>query len=79
MIFWKSKIFVLLALSICVFAEKEDDTANAFMEAAQTLFRNKDAIGDLGNVARAFMQPEAGKEVNVLADKYFFLANCASK
>ncbi|XP_058797901.1 uncharacterized protein LOC131668073 [Phymastichus coffea] len=64
MIFWKNSIVIFLVLSGYAFAEKEDDTATAFMEAAQSLLQNKDAIGDLSNVARAFMQSDTGKQKN---------------
>ena len=63
MIFWKSKLLILLALSTCALCENEDDTTNAFMEAAQALFENKEAIGGLQGVANAFMQSDTGKQV----------------
>lgn len=64
MTFWKSKFIILLALSGFVFCEPEDDTSTVFMEAAQALFENKEAIGGLQSVARAFMQPDGGKQVS---------------
>ncbi|XP_014207126.1 uncharacterized protein LOC106638481 [Copidosoma floridanum] len=60
---WKSKILILLALSGFACCENEDDTSTAFMEAAQALLDNKEAIGGLQGVARAFMQSDTGKQM----------------
>ncbi|XP_023289404.1 uncharacterized protein LOC105701497 [Orussus abietinus] len=57
---------VLLCLVGTITCEKEEegDTSSAFLEAAQVLFSNKDAVGGLQGVANAFMQSDAGKQVN---------------
>lgn len=60
----KSKIIIVfLALFGLVYCQKDDDTSTVFIEAAQALFENKEAIGGLQGVARAFMQSDTGKQV----------------
>lgn len=62
----KSKIVcILLAFFGLVYCQNDDDTSTVFMEAAQALFENKEAIGGLQGVARAFMQSDTGKQVNM--------------
>ncbi|XP_014230721.1 uncharacterized protein LOC106655049 [Trichogramma pretiosum] len=60
--FWKSKLLVFLAIASCVIGQHEDDTTNAFMEAASALLENQEAIGGLQGVAKAFMQSDGGKQ-----------------
>jgi hypothetical protein len=63
MTFWNNKVLIFLIFFGFVFCENEDDTSTAFMEAAQALFENKEAIGGLQGVARAFMESDTGKQV----------------
>lgn len=64
MIFQVSKVVIFLGLFGFVLCDNEEDTSTMFMEAAQALFENKQAINGLQGVAKAFMQSDTGKQVS---------------
>lgn len=68
MIFQVSRVVIVLGLFGFVICNNEEDTSTMFMEAAQALFENKQAINGLQGVAKAFMQSDTGKQVRLLVD-----------
>lgn len=60
-------IFILCSscLAYCQKDNGETDVTSAFVEAAQALFNDKDAVGGLQGMASAFMQSGAGQQVRI--------------
>ena len=57
-------LLALIGFVACEDKNDDTDTSNAFMEAAQALFADKDAVGGLQNIASKFMESDAGKQVD---------------
>ncbi|XP_015585363.1 uncharacterized protein LOC107263061 [Cephus cinctus] len=54
---------LLLFVGLVACKNDEGDAANAFMEAAEALFNDKEAMTGLHNMASAFMESDAGKQI----------------